>query len=112
MSNLEPGTYALRSVTIGKRMGLGGMYATREEPGAPIHITAKIPSAIDRQNWDIRPAEGNAYYIVSPHTPSREELIGFHNESIENHGPATLGSPKSFIIKSVGNVPFGDDVYM
>lgn len=50
MSNLEPGTYALRSVTIGKRMGLGGMYATREEPGAPIHITAKIPSAIDRQN--------------------------------------------------------------
>lgn len=115
MAGPPEGTYALRIVTIGKDMGVGGMYATQREFGSPITVAAQVPPNFEYQRWNIKLTGLGAktYYIENAHPyPPGVQLTGFYNHSLADKGLVTLDQPKEFTIESVGDVPFGEDVYI
>ncbi|KAG8761885.1 hypothetical protein FRC11_012537 [Ceratobasidium sp. 423] len=110
----QEGIYYLRSVVLGRNMGLGGMYATRGKFGEPIQTAALVPSTFEHRDWKIVRAGTDTFYIenAQKYHPG-VQLTGFCNTAIEDGAPILLDQPREFTIWPVGrSVPFGDDVYV
>ncbi|CAE6521409.1 unnamed protein product [Rhizoctonia solani] len=110
----QRGIYHLRSVVIGRNMGLGGMYATRGKFGEPIQTAALVPSTFEHRDWRIVRTGTDTFYIENAQKYYPEvQLTGFCNTATENGTPILLDQPREFTIRPVGDgVPFENDVYI
>ncbi|KAH7344965.1 hypothetical protein B0J17DRAFT_23229 [Rhizoctonia solani] len=110
----QEGIYYLRPVIIGRNMGLGGMYATRDKFGEPIQTAALVPSTFEHRDWRIVHIGNDAFRIENAQKyPPGVQLTGFHNIATDDGTPVLLDQPKEFTIRPVGDgVQFEDDVYI
>ncbi|KAF8760851.1 ligase [Rhizoctonia solani] len=96
--DLEEGIYYLRQVIPNRNMGVGGMYATRNEFGEQIQMAALVPSTFNDRDWKIEHAGNNTFYIENAQ---------------KNDASVLLDQPREFTIQPVGDgVAFGENVYI
>ncbi|KAF8707853.1 ligase, partial [Rhizoctonia solani] len=112
--DLQEGIYYLRHVIPNRNMGVGGMYATRNEFGEQIQMAALVPSTFNDRDWKIERAGNNTFYIENAQKyPPGVQLTGFHNTGLENDASVLLDQPREFTIQPVGDgVAFGENVYI
>ncbi|CAE6469933.1 unnamed protein product [Rhizoctonia solani] len=111
---IQEGIYYLRSVIIGRNVGLGGMYATRGKFGEPIQTAALVPSTFEHRDWKIARAGNDTFYIENAQKyPPGGGRTGFCNTTTEDGTPILLDRPKEFTIQPVGDgLLFSEDAYI